>query len=304
MTFSTTRFEILSLPFELTTNDKKFFDEFLELNLALAAPGNGKLPQVQYSVIKNTKYFCIRENGKFRNRWAHRWPLYLSVMMCVRDSLYLHLKDYLFLHSGALAKNNKAVLLPGPSESGKSTLTLGLLNYGYQYLTDEVVVMDLSDLRVLPFQRPIYIYGWQSVVSAEVEKYFKFYRFKERYGNTMQPWQYAVPQQEAILPKDTNFEVGWIVFPTYNKTQKDSYLKPMSRAEAAFNLMQNGWNTQHFNDGGLKVCSELVKKADCYQLMMGDLKEACELIEGLTGNSPVSVKSEVLESIWKRKALL
>ena len=52
MTFSTTRFEILSLPFELTTNDKKFFDEFLELNLALAAPGNGKLPQVQYSVIK------------------------------------------------------------------------------------------------------------------------------------------------------------------------------------------------------------------------------------------------------------
>jgi len=304
MSLSTARFEVLSFPFELTTDDRKFFDEFLELNSALALPGNGKLPQVQYSVIKNTKYFCIRENGKFRNRWAHRWPLYLSVMMCVRDSLYLHLKEYLFLHAGALAKNNKAVLLPGPSESGKSTLTLGLLNYGYQYLTDEVVVIDLSDVRVLPFQRPIYIYGWQSVVSAEVEKYFKFYRFKERYGNTMQPWQYAVPKQEAVLPKNTSFEVGWIVFPTYNETQKDSYLKPMSRAEAAFNLMQNGWNMQHFNDCGLKVCSELVKKADCYQLMMGDLKEACELIEGLTGNSPVSVKSEVLESIWRRKALL
>ena len=141
-------------------------------------------------------------------------------MMSMRDSVYLHLRDYLFLHSAAMAKGNKAVLLPGPSESGKSTLTLGLLNYGYQYLTDEVVVINLSDLRVLPFQRPIYIYGWQSVVSAEVEKYFKFYRFKERYGNTMQPWQYAVPQQEAILPKDTSLEVGWIVFPTYNKTQE------------------------------------------------------------------------------------
>ena len=96
MSLSTTRFEVLSFPFELTTDDKKFFDEFLELNSALTLPGNGKLPQVQYSVIKNTKYFCIRENGKFRNRWAHRWPLYLSVMMCVRDSLYLHLKEYLF----------------------------------------------------------------------------------------------------------------------------------------------------------------------------------------------------------------
>lgn len=304
MSLSTARFEVLSFPFELTTDDKKFFDEFQELNSALTLPGNGKLPQVQYSVIKNTKYFCIRENGKFRNRWAHRWPLYLSVMMCVRESLYLHLKEYLFLHAGALAKNNKAVLLPGPSGSGKSTLTLGLLNYGYQYLTDEVVVIDLSDLRVLPFQRPIYIYGWQSVVSSEVEKYFKFYRFKERYGNTMQPWQYAVPQQEAILPKDTSLEVGWIVFPTYNETQKDSYLKPMSRAEAAFNLMQNGWNTQYFTDFGLKLCSELVKKADCYELVMGDLKEACELIEGLTGKTSALVASEALDNIWKRKVLL
>lgn len=304
MSLSTARFEVLSFPFELTTDDKKFFDEFMELNSALTLPGNGKLPQVQYSVIKNTKYFCIRENGKFRNRWAHRWPLYLSVMMCVRDSLYLHLKEYLFLHSGALAKNKKAVLLPGPSGSGKSTLTLGLLNYGYQYLTDEVVVIDLAGLRVKPFQRPIYIYGWQSVVSAEVEKYFKFYRFKERYGNTMQPWQYAVPQREAVLPKDTNFEVGWIVFPTYNETHKNSYLKPMSRAEALFNLMQNGWNMQHFNDCGFKVCSELVKKAECYELVMGDLKEACELVEGLTGKTSALVASEALDNIWKRKVLL
>ncbi len=304
MSLSTARFEVLSFPFELTTDDKKFFDEFMELNSALTLPGNGKLPQVQYSVIKNTKYFCIRENGKFRNRWAHRWPLYLSVMMCVRDSLYLHLKEYLFLHSAAMAKGNKAVLFPGPSGSGKSTLTLGLLNYGYRYLTDEVTVINLSGLKVLPFQRPIYLYGWLPVISDEVQKYFKFYRFKERYGNTMQPWQYAVPQQEAILPKDTSLEVAWIVFPTYNETQKDSYLKPMSRAEAAFNLMQNGWNTQHFGDCGLKVCSEIVKKADCYQLLMGDLKEACELIEGLTGKTSASVESEVLNNIWKHKVLL
>jgi hypothetical protein len=88
MSLATTHFEILSFPFELTTNDRKFFAEFLELNSALASPANGRLPQVRYSVIKSTKYFCIRENGKYRNRWVHRWPLYLSVMMCVRDSLY------------------------------------------------------------------------------------------------------------------------------------------------------------------------------------------------------------------------
>jgi len=53
----------------------------------------------------------------------------------------------------------------------------------------------------------------------------------------------------------------------------------MSKAGAVFNLVQNGWNMEHFDDRGLKVCAELVRKADCYQLKMGDLKEACELIE-------------------------
>ena len=64
--------------------------------------------------------------------------------------------------------------------------------------------------------------------------------------------------------------------------------------------MQNGWNTMHFNDQGLRQCSELVKRADCYQLIMGGLKEAGKLIEKLTGESRVSVEYEVLNNIWRR----
>lgn len=304
MSLETTRFEVLSLPFELTTNDKKFFNEFLELNSTLASPPNGNPPKVRYSVIKNTKYFSIMENGKLRHRWTHRWPLYLYVMMRVRDSLYLHLKDYLFLHSGAVANGNKAALLSGPSGSGKSTLTLALLNYGFKYLTDEVAVINLSNSKAMPFQRPIYIYGWLPTVSADVRKDFKFYRFKERYGKTTQPWQYAIPQGKAILPQSANFEVAWIIFPSYNESHKNSCLSPISKAEAAFNLMREEWNIMNFSDRGLKICSELVKKADCYQLEMGNLKEACELIEGLTGKSPALAESEILQNIWKRKVLL
>ncbi len=290
MNLATTRFEILSLPFELTTNDKKFFKEFSALNSALVSSANGKPPLVQYSVTKNTKYFCIRENDRFRLRSAHRWPLYIFVMMCVRENLYRHLKDYLFLHSGAVAKDNKAILLVGPSGSGKSTLTLGLLNYGYKYLTDEVVITSLSDLKTIPFQRPIYIYRWLPPLSPEVRENFELYRFKERYGTTVQPWQYVVPRPGATLPKHSQFEIASIIFPRHNETQKSSYLRPISKAEATVNLIQNGWNTLTFKDKGLRICSELVKKADCYRLETGNLREACELIEGITGKTQVHQK--------------
>lgn len=304
MSLLSTQFEILSLPFELTTNDRKFFNEFIELNSALVSPPNGRAPVVKYSVIKNTKYFSIRENGRFLRFTTHRWPLYIYVMMCVRDSLYLHVKDYIFLHSGAVAKGRKALLLPGPSGSGKSTLALALLNYGYKYITDEVTVIHPSSLGVMPFQRPIHVYKWLPPVSSALREDFKIYRSKERCGKTIQPWQFVFPQGDAILPKHSGFEVEWIIFPRYNETQKGSHLRPIGKAEAVFTLMQRYWNIPSLRDWGLKACSEMVKRAECYRLEMGDLKEACELVQGLMGKASGKVETKVLNNIWQHKKFM
>ncbi|HHT9118402.1 MAG TPA: hypothetical protein ACFYD1_07210, partial [Candidatus Hypogeohydataceae bacterium YC38] len=271
---------------------------------ALVSPPNGHSPVVKYSVTKNTKYFSIRENNKFRLRTTHRWPLYIYVMMGVRDSLYLHVKDYIFLHSGAVAKGRKALLLPGPSGSGKSTLTLALLNYGYKYITDEVTVITPSSLAVMPFQRPIYVYKWLPPVSPAVKENFRLYRSKERWERTIQPWQFIFPQGEAILPKHSRFEVGWIIFPRYNETQKGSHLRPIGKAEAVFALMQRYWNIPSLRDWGLKACSEMVKRAECYRLETGDLREACELVQGLMGKTSGKVETKVLDNIWQRKKFM
>lgn len=304
MMFST-QFELLSLPFELTTNDKKFFNEFIELNSALVSLPNGVPPLIKYSVIKHSKYSCIRENGKLRLRTTYKWPLYIFVMMCVRDSIYMNTRGYLFLHSGAVVKDGKAILLVGPSRSGKSTLTLGLLSYGYNYLTDEVAVVDLSELKAMPFQRPIFMHGWVSSVSPEVRKDFKSRRFKEGLGRTVYPWQYVFPQKGGALPKDSRFEVAYIIFPGYNETQESSRLIPISKAEATFNLIQSGWNITGLRDWGLKACSELVKRAEgCYRLEMGDLREACELVEGLGGRVPTLTETKVLRNLWKCRLLM
>jgi hypothetical protein len=304
MSLLTTRFEILSLPFELTTNDRVFFRQFRELNAGLASPLNppgADPPLIQYSVIRNKKYYSIRENGRFRHRTAHSWPIYIFVMMCVRENLYLHAKDYLFLHSGAVANVDKAVLLAGSSGSGKSTLTLALLNYCYKYLSDEVVVIDPANLQTLPFQRPIYLYGWLPPLSPRVMKDFKLCRYKERYGKDDGSWQFVAPKEGGTLPKHLRFKVQWIIFPKYNETQDGAYLRPISRAEATHRLVQGVWNINHFKDIGLKICSELVKGAECYQLEMGGLKGACELVEGLIGKAPSRPDTRFLDNIWRWK---
>jgi len=192
----------------------------------------------------------------------------------IRASCYEHVRDYLLVHAGAVVKNGRAILLPGKSESGKTTLTLGLMNHGYKHLTDEVGAIHHETAEVVPFQRPIYVWTWSRPLRQEVSKSFKTYRYRDE-GHR---WQYIVPQDGAVMPRDARWKVDWIIFPKYVPKSK-VVLKPIGGARAAVALLQRCWNAQLFPDRGLKILTGLVRRARCYTLEMGDLEEACKLIE-------------------------
>jgi hypothetical protein len=59
-----------------------------------------------------------------------------------------------FLHSGAVAWQGRAILLPGRQSSGKTTLTAALVRAGATYLSDDYAPIDDRG-RVHPFPRPL-----------------------------------------------------------------------------------------------------------------------------------------------------
>jgi hypothetical protein len=63
-------------------------------------------------------------------------------------------RDYLFVHAGVVVWRDRAVLLPGHSFSGKSTLVAALLEAGAGYLSDEYALLDLNG-RVHAYPRPL-----------------------------------------------------------------------------------------------------------------------------------------------------
>src|SRR5438270_8700249 len=56
----------------------------------------------------------------------------------------------IFIHAGVVGFRDHAILMPGSSQSGKSTLTAALLRAGATYYSDEYAVLD-SEGRVLPY---------------------------------------------------------------------------------------------------------------------------------------------------------
>jgi hypothetical protein len=71
-----------------------------------------------------------------------------------------------FVHAGVVVSSGRALLLPGPSFSGKSTLVAALVAQGATYYSDEFAVLDDAGL-VYPYPRPI-------SVRAEDERYGEY----------------------------------------------------------------------------------------------------------------------------------
>ena len=66
--------------------------------------------------------------------------------------------DRVFVHAGVVGWRGRAILLPGRSRSGKSTLVAELVRAGASYLSDEFASLDVEG-RVHPFTKPLTIRG-------------------------------------------------------------------------------------------------------------------------------------------------
>jgi hypothetical protein len=65
-------------------------------------------------------------------------------------------RDSLFVHAGVVAWHGRAIVMPGASFAGKTTLVQAWLEAGATYYSDEFAVLD-RDGRVHPFARPLSI---------------------------------------------------------------------------------------------------------------------------------------------------
>ncbi len=76
----------------------------------------------------------------------------------LRQSLAARSKHHTFVHAGVVGWQGRAIVVPGRSRSGKTTLVAELVRSGATYLSDEFAVLDARG-RVHPFAKPLSIRG-------------------------------------------------------------------------------------------------------------------------------------------------
>jgi hypothetical protein len=185
--------------------------------------------------------------------------------------------DYAVMcHAGGVELDGAGLVLPAHMESGKTTLTTGLVRLGFDYLTDEAVAFD-DDGLVEPFAKPLSIDPGSYHLFPELEP-------APAPGDDAPPTiQWQVPP-DAIRPGAVGGRcpVRFVVFPRYDGDAATE-LVPMTQAAGLLELATNTFSFRDHPRRSLDVLTPVVEGARCFRLTVGDLHDACVAIASLVG---------------------
>ena len=81
-------------------------------------------------------------------------PALIALRKAIHLRIAEHARDRVFIHAGVACWNGRAIVCPGRSYAGKSTLIWSMLNSGATYYSDEYAVFD-GNGQIHPFPLPI-----------------------------------------------------------------------------------------------------------------------------------------------------
>ena len=220
--------------------------------------------------------------------WSPFKPLPYSQALAVFEwglnwCVAAHAHEYLVIHAAVLARQGRALILPGAGGVGKSTLCACLAHAGWRLLSDELTLLSLDGELVFPLARPISLKN-QSVTLLK----------KRLPGGVFSHPMHDTTKGTVTLLKAPDDSVAgverpaspaWVVFPRY-EADALAQIETVLKADAFLTLGEQSMNYSIHGKRGFNTLSSLLDKVSCHRLTYGDVDEAMALLDTITGTTP------------------
>ncbi len=118
------------------------------------APARGEADS-SFSLLRvqgSERPYVLSQGGRHIVETVSSSALLLALEAELDRMVARHAREWLFVHAGVVGWGGKAILIPGQSLSGKTSLVAALVSAGATYYSDEFAVFD-DDGRVWPYAR-------------------------------------------------------------------------------------------------------------------------------------------------------
>lgn len=189
-----------------------------------------------------------------------------------------HAHQYLLIHAAAVEKNGRTAILPSPSGSGKSTLVAALVLSGWRLLADELTLIDRKTGTIHALPRPICLKNESiPLIRSLSPDAFLNHPLRDAAKDTI---AYMRPPKESVRRQHEPAYPSWIIFPTW-RAEGETQLEHRSKQQTFPLLSQQALNYSQLGAEGFRVCAELIKHSECYDLQYSQLQQAIAVFEHL-----------------------
>ena len=122
-----------------------------------------------------------------------------TLMEIICCDFFLNSNDYIFIHGGVVEKNNKLSIVIASTMQGKSTLMALLSMSGYNYLSDDVIPINLHTLKAVSYPKIICLRDYKVLEKFDKKYKDKFINFEYKIksiDNTTKDME----ERDIILP--------------------------------------------------------------------------------------------------------
>ncbi|MBF0588637.1 MAG: HprK-related kinase A [Magnetococcales bacterium] len=195
--------------------------------------------------------------------------------------------QYLILHTGAVERNGRVLLLPGLPGSGKSTLTAALSLRGWRLFSDEFALVRPGTGRIAPLVRPIALKN-ESI--AAIRRFDSNAQLGPEFPNTRKGTvAHLRPPPASVAADQQPAPPGWIVCPSFERGSSVTF-EPLTQDQGFFQLAGNAFNYEVQGARGFRAVAQMAHHCPTWKMTFGNLEEAIEALEKLTDEVQVPMK--------------
>ncbi|MFH0960992.1 MAG: PqqD family peptide modification chaperone, partial [Pseudomonadota bacterium] len=249
-------------------------EDYITLMGHLAINNKGISPDTSLWVLpdpgkENSWSICI--DGRVAEQGVPSDRLLPHLLTLTFVSISHAMADKLLFHAAVVKKGKGAILFPAAAGSGKTTLAAFLAMHGYTFFSDELAVLNVQDLTVLPCPLPM------SIKSGSVKALSPYYPLLSQLTvytrlDTKEV-RYLPPPPDSLAQITDEAKVTAIVFPQF-AAHANTRIVGLDKASALARLVQTGSSSRELRPVDISAMISVIEKSPCFELIFSDVEEA------------------------------
>lgn len=240
--------------------------DFSDFHVEVSQPQNLRRwlkPQAEFLIDGDAPFEPLpRDQAPAFLEWGLNWSIAASC------------HQWFTLHAASLERGGKALILPAPPGSGKSTLCAALALREWRLLSDELTLITPGTIEASALARPV------NLKNASIDLIRKFEPScvwgPEIYDTAKGRVTHLCPPTDSVARMEEKASPRWIVFPRY-VADAAPQLTPRSKAQTFVHFAENAFNYSTLGEKGFDIVGRLVDQCECFDFTYSSLDDALEV---------------------------